>query len=138
MTLKTILAEAIKDVRFSYRLGGVKATYLRYEKDDTSPFGANVSDSTTMWVYPLAFSAETVETIGGQGCMRFSRVDVVWVENDDLRFNGEHFLPERGDEITFRIGCDLHRYVVDTFVGDASDESQTIIQISARKETNDG
>ena len=133
MTLHTIISKAIKEVRFSYRLGGVKATYCRYEKDDTAPFGTKVSDSTDLWIYPLSFSAETVETVGGQARMRFSRVDVLWVEEDDLRFDGEHFLPERGDEITYRLGNESHCCVVDTFFNDASDESQTIIQIFARR-----
>jgi len=114
MTLHAIISKAIK-----FQLGGIKATYRRAN----SPLG------TTLLVYPLAFSAETVETVGGQARTRFSRVDVLWVETDDLHFNGEPFLPERGDEITFRLGDELHRHIVDSHFKDASDESLTVIKI---------
>jgi len=118
MTLQTITAATVREVTFSYRLGGIEATYTRFLG------GGRIAD-TTLNVYPLSLNTESIETVDGRERKKYSRVDVLVVDPDDLAFDGESFIPRIRDEISFTINGKVERCRVMDF--SHPDESNIVI-----------
>ena len=126
MRLQSIVREAIKEVNFSHRLGGVEALYTTF--DENYPDGRSVS----LWVYPFSFHAETVETIGTHARARHAQSDVIWLETADLNFEGQPHIPQPGDEIEITLA---HKVRVYTVTGASYDgDSNIIIRVDVRAE----
>jgi len=117
MNPHTVISEAIKEGAFKQQLGGVKANYTRWERVGEAQL-LRAFGSITLTIFPLSLSVEKVETKNEQSKKRYGRFGVIWVAVADLNIAGEPFLPEPGDEISYRVDGEICVFTVEKYVLD--------------------
>jgi len=112
MSILNFGSQVQRDIVFSPRFTGVKAKYLRRIEDRRE--GDFVENKcATLYVSPQGNFGATDR----QREEYDARINVIWAKTEDLKFDGEPFLPEPGDIIEYEVKGVLHRYVVAVLPG---------------------
>jgi hypothetical protein len=121
-----------KHVTFSYELGGIEATYTRFDNDGNP-------HRIPLTVYPFTANVEVVESASGHARKRYARIDVLWVDFADLNFilkiNGTPPLQVEGDEISFRVGDKMRHYKVTGYQRTGEKMASAILNVESKAET---
>ena len=106
MSLLEFTAKVQQGIIFDPKFTGIKARYLRRVEDGEG----ELSENKCAILY--------VSTQGNYGVAdkrreEFdARITVLWAKTEDLKFDGEPFLPMEGDIIEYKINGVLHQYRV--------------------------
>ena len=112
MSLHNFVSQVQRDIVFDPRFLGIKAMYTRRVEDRKE--GDLLENKCAI------LSVSPQGNFGATDRQREeydARIIVIWARTEDLKFDGEPFLPEPGDVIEYKVNGVLHRYVVTVLPG---------------------
>ena len=106
MSLHDFTSRIQKSVIFDPRFTGIKAKYsrTRYHQEGELEFDKSIE----LYVSPQGNYVATDRQHKNIG----TRINVIWAKTEDLKFDGEPFLPMDGDIIEYKVNDVLHKYIV--------------------------
>lgn len=106
MSLLSAISKIQSQVIFNPKFHGIPATYSRRVVDAEGEYVTRLS--TRLYVSPQGNFATTDRGVNPVE----SRVKVIWAKTRDLVFDGEPFVPQHGDEISYRVDGQEQTYSV--------------------------
>ena len=106
MSALSIVSEIQRNVVMSSRFTGLRARYIRLTFDKE---GDLIENKCVI----LSISPQNIYGVADKRREEFdARITVFWAKTDELKFDGEPFLPKEGDTIEYKLNGILHQFVV--------------------------
>ena len=106
MSLHNFVSQVQQNVIFDPMFTGIKAKYMRRTENKE---GELLEDKCTI----LYVSPQGNYGVADKRREEFdARITVLWAKTEDLKFDGESFLPKEGDVIEYKINGFLQQYKV--------------------------
>jgi hypothetical protein len=106
MSLHKFVSQVQEDIVLNPKFTGIRARYSRRIEDKEG-------DSEETKSVILNVSPQGNYGVTDKRREEFdARITVLWAKTEDLKFDGEPFLPKKGDLIEYKVNGVLHQYVV--------------------------
>ena len=106
MSLHNFVSQVQQNIVFDPKFTGIKARYLRRVENKEGELSEN--KCAILYVSPQGNYG-----VADKRREEFdARITVLWAKTEDLKFDGEPFLPKDGDTIEYKVNGVLHQYKV--------------------------